>query len=199
MSYWNRGAYAVSAVDARLSLINAVTVATNFIYEAEDMVIAVALRSCTKASVIYWDSRIAIRTFSVALVSSKAAAGQRFSTQALLQERREENFPSSHTTWFPAHMGNISGTPDCNPNERAHQVVRELTFRVCGPPPRFNTAWRNLDNKDPLKRTVHCSAQGFLEFPGRRRRTLSTGPDLGGATRLVGGAAGTAFFLLRPQ
>ncbi|KAH6934758.1 hypothetical protein HPB50_000689 [Hyalomma asiaticum] len=51
---------------------------------------------------------------------------------------------------FPRHVGNISGPPDCNPNERAHQLARELTFRVCGPPPRFNIAWRNLDNKDPL-------------------------------------------------
>ncbi|KAH6935807.1 hypothetical protein HPB50_010294 [Hyalomma asiaticum] len=72
--YWNRGAYAVSVVDAHGSLVNAATVVTNFTHEAEEMAIAVALRSCTGASVIYSDSRTAIRTFSAALVSSKAAA-----------------------------------------------------------------------------------------------------------------------------
>ncbi|KAH6937028.1 hypothetical protein HPB50_025147 [Hyalomma asiaticum] len=72
--YWNRGAYAVSVVDAHGSLVNAATVVTNFTHEAEEMAIAVALRSCTGASVIYSDSRTAIRTFSAAIVSSKAAA-----------------------------------------------------------------------------------------------------------------------------
>ncbi|KAH6948080.1 hypothetical protein HPB50_022805 [Hyalomma asiaticum] len=145
--YWNRGVYAVSVVDAHGSLVNAATVVTNFTHEAEEMAIAVALRSCTGASVIYSDSRTAIRTFSAALVSSRAAA---VVNKLFCQERGEENFPSSHIALFPAHMGNISGPPDCNPNERAHQLARELTFRVCGPPPRFNTAWKNLDNKDPL-------------------------------------------------
>ncbi|KAH6945219.1 hypothetical protein HPB50_007569 [Hyalomma asiaticum] len=72
--YWNRGSYAVSVVDTHGSLVNAATVLTNFTHEAEEMAIAVALRSCTGASVIYSDSRTAIRTFSAALVSSKAAA-----------------------------------------------------------------------------------------------------------------------------
>ncbi|KAH6942493.1 hypothetical protein HPB50_006635 [Hyalomma asiaticum] len=145
--YWNRGAYAVSVVDAHGSLVNAATVVTNFTHEAEEMAIAVALRSCMGASVIYSDSRTAIRTFSAALVSLKAAT---VVNKLFCQERGEENFPSSHIAWFPAHMGNISGPPDCNPNERAHQLAQELTSRVCGPPPRFNAAWRNLDNKDPL-------------------------------------------------
>ncbi|KAH6944198.1 hypothetical protein HPB50_002265 [Hyalomma asiaticum] len=111
------------------------------------MAIAVALRSCTGASVIYSDSRIATHTFSAALVSSKAAV---VVNKLFCQERGEENFPSSHIAWFPAHMGNISGPPNCNPNERAHQLARELAFRVCGSPPHFNTAWRNRNNKDPL-------------------------------------------------
>lgn len=145
--YWNRGAYAVSVVDAHGSLVNAATVVTNFTHEAEEMAIAVALQSCTGASIIYSDSRTAIRTFSAALVSSKAAT---VVNKLFYQERGEDNFPSSHITWFPAHMGNISGSPSCNPNERAHQLARELTFRACGPPPRFNAACRNLDNKDPL-------------------------------------------------
>ncbi|KAH6930409.1 hypothetical protein HPB50_013345 [Hyalomma asiaticum] len=72
--YWNRGAYAVSVVDTHGSLVNAATVVTNFTHEAEEMAIAVALRSCTGASVIYSDSRTAIRTITAALVSSKAAA-----------------------------------------------------------------------------------------------------------------------------
>ncbi|KAH7970083.1 hypothetical protein HPB52_024053 [Rhipicephalus sanguineus] len=71
--YWNRGADAVSVVDTHGSLVNAATVVTNFTHEAEEMAIAVALQSCTGASIIYSDSRTAIRTFSAALVSSKAA------------------------------------------------------------------------------------------------------------------------------
>ncbi|KAH6943836.1 hypothetical protein HPB50_000130 [Hyalomma asiaticum] len=77
---WNRGAYAVSVVDAHGSLVNAATVVTNFTHEAEEMAIAVALRSCTGASVIYSDSRTAIRTFSAALVSSKAVRVSRSDT-----------------------------------------------------------------------------------------------------------------------
>ncbi|KAH6927383.1 hypothetical protein HPB50_002461 [Hyalomma asiaticum] len=71
--YWDRGAYTISVVVACGSLIHAATVVTNFTHEAEEMAIAVALRSCTGASVIYPDSRTAIRTFSAALVSLKAA------------------------------------------------------------------------------------------------------------------------------
>ncbi|XP_049528711.1 uncharacterized protein LOC125947610 [Dermacentor silvarum] len=142
--YWNRGAYVV--VDAHGSLVNAATVVTNFTHEAEEMATAVALRSCKEASVIYSDSRTAIRTFSAALVSRKAATV----VNKIFQETGGDNLMSPHITWFPAHMGNISGPPDCNPNERAHQLARELTFRVCGPPPRFNPAWRDIDNKDQL-------------------------------------------------
>ncbi|KAH7939084.1 hypothetical protein HPB52_005437 [Rhipicephalus sanguineus] len=74
--YWNRGAYAVSVVDAHGSLVNAATVVTNFTHEAAKMAIAVALQSCRGASIIYSDSRTAIRTFSAALVSSKAATAK---------------------------------------------------------------------------------------------------------------------------
>ncbi|KAH7981868.1 hypothetical protein HPB52_001357 [Rhipicephalus sanguineus] len=125
-TYWHRGAYAVSVVDAHGSLVNAATVVTNFTNEAEEMAIAVALQSCTGASIIYSDSRTAISTFSAALVSSKAAT---VVNKLFYQERGEDNFPSSHITSFPTHMGNISGSPSCNPNERAHQLARELTFR----------------------------------------------------------------------
>ncbi|KAH7982687.1 hypothetical protein HPB52_006503 [Rhipicephalus sanguineus] len=109
--YWNRGAYAVSVVDAHGSLVNAATVVTNFTHEAEEMAIAVALLSCTGASIIHSDSRTAIRTLSAALVSSKAAT---VVNKLFYQERGEDNFPSSQVTWFPAHMGNISGSPSCN-------------------------------------------------------------------------------------
>ncbi|KAH7940101.1 hypothetical protein HPB52_021850 [Rhipicephalus sanguineus] len=85
--YWNRGAYAVSVVDTHGSLVNAATVVTNFTHEAEEMAIAVALQSCTGASIIYSDSRTAIRTFSAALVSSKAATSTP-SLQCSLQEPR---------------------------------------------------------------------------------------------------------------
>ncbi|KAH7948183.1 hypothetical protein HPB52_019119 [Rhipicephalus sanguineus] len=71
--YWNRGAYAVSVLDVHGSLVNAATVVTNFTHEAEEMATAVALQSCTGASIIYSDFRTAIRTFSAALISSKAA------------------------------------------------------------------------------------------------------------------------------
>ncbi|KAH7950909.1 hypothetical protein HPB52_003117 [Rhipicephalus sanguineus] len=183
--YWSRGAYAVSVVDAHGSLVNTATVVTNFTHEAEEMAIAVALQGCTGASIIYSDSRRAIRTSSAALVSSKTAT---VVNKLCYQERGEDNFPSSHIRWFPAHMENISGSPSCNPNERADQLARELTFRVCGRPPRFNVACRNLDNKDPLV--------SYHELTSHHR-TLSTGSHLGGAAGLIGGAFGTTFFLLR--
>ncbi|KAH7943540.1 hypothetical protein HPB52_009196 [Rhipicephalus sanguineus] len=90
--YWNRGAYAVSVVDAHGSLVNAATVVTNFTHEAEEMAIAVALQRCTGASIIYSDSRTAIRTFSAALVSSKAAT---VVNKLFYQERGEDNFPGA--------------------------------------------------------------------------------------------------------
>lgn len=166
--YWNRGAYAVSVVDAHGSLVNAATVVTNFTHEAEEMAIALALRSCTEASVIYSDSRTAIRTFSAALVSSKAAA---VVNRLFNHETKEENFRSTHIAWFPAHMGNISGFAG-NPNERAHTLARELTFRVSGSPPRLNAACRNLDYKDPLVSYHELTSHHRLErrtFPPPHR------------------------------
>lgn len=71
--YWNRGAYAVSVVDSYGSLVNAATIVTKFTHGVEEMAMAVGLRSCKGASVIYSDSRTAIRNFSAALVSWKVA------------------------------------------------------------------------------------------------------------------------------
>uniref|UniRef100_L7LSY9 Putative tick transposon n=1 Tax=Rhipicephalus pulchellus TaxID=72859 RepID=L7LSY9_RHIPC len=144
--YWKKDAYVVTVVDAKGSLVNAATVVTGFTHEAEEMAIAVALQERIRGVTIFSDSRTAIRSFSSGLVSTAAASiVNKMTTEAI-----EGEDPLTHIIWFPAHMGNISSSPTGNPNERAHQLARELATRGGDRPSRTGSEGGCIDFKDPL-------------------------------------------------
>ncbi|KAH7962962.1 hypothetical protein HPB52_018946 [Rhipicephalus sanguineus] len=120
--YWKKDAYVVKVVNAKASLVNAATVVTGFTHEAEELAIAVALQERRRDVTIFSDSRTVIRSFSSGFVSAAAASIVNKTTA----EANEGEDPLTHIIWFPAHMGDISSSPTGNPNERAHQLAREL-------------------------------------------------------------------------
>lgn len=144
--YWKKDAYVVTVVNAKGSLVNAATVVTGFTHEAEELAIAVALQERRRDVTIFSDSRTAIRSFSSGFVSAAAASIVNKTTA----EANEGEDPLTHIIWFPAHMGDISSSPTGNPNERAHQLARELATRGGDRPSQTGRERGCMDFKDPL-------------------------------------------------
>ncbi|KAH8041011.1 hypothetical protein HPB51_013671 [Rhipicephalus microplus] len=120
--YWKKDAYVVTVVNEKGCLVNAATVITRFTHKAEELAILVALHERRRDVTIFSDSRTAIRSFSSSFVSTTAA----HITNKVPTQENEVEVPLTHIAWFPAHMGNLSSYSTGNPNERAHQLAREL-------------------------------------------------------------------------
>ncbi|KAH6936131.1 hypothetical protein HPB50_013556 [Hyalomma asiaticum] len=140
---FNARAYAVSVVNAHGSLVNAATVVTNFTHEAEETAIAEPLSF----------TRTPEHPYELFRRPSSLQKQLRLSTNFSAKKGEKKIF-RPHIAWFPAVYSRVTWEtfPDLltATQTSGHTNLRELTFRICGPPPRFNTAWRNLDNKDPL-------------------------------------------------
>ena len=117
--YAKQRAHAAAAVDATGKCINACTVLTTRIEEAEEVAIAMALTS-TKHSFILSDSQVAIRNFAHGRISQHAL---RILTQSQELTCSEE---PRYLIWFPAH----TNTATYNPNETVHALSRELSRRA---------------------------------------------------------------------
>ncbi|KAH6927458.1 hypothetical protein HPB50_004188 [Hyalomma asiaticum] len=130
--YNGRQAFAVAVVDIDGTLINAVTVQTGHAHEAEKMAIALALENSRADSKVYPDSKMAARTFAASLLATSTtkltdnAIREYDSKETLIEEENVQ----IHMSWFPAHMGQISGLGHCNPNEEVNRLVRKLPHRA---------------------------------------------------------------------
>lgn len=107
-------------------MVNAASVYTKTAHVAEEAAIALALHSAKAPAVVYSDSRTAVRSFSSALVSQQANS---IVTKAL-QRTRESSEGGYHITWFPAHLDGSVNPLGCNPNEQAHRLARDFTYRA---------------------------------------------------------------------
>ncbi|KAH6944623.1 hypothetical protein HPB50_004274 [Hyalomma asiaticum] len=75
------------------------------------------------------DSKTAARTFAAGLLARSTAkltdnAIRKYESKETLIEEEKAQI---HISWFPAHMGQISGVDHCNPNEEVNRLARELT------------------------------------------------------------------------
>ncbi|KAH6945783.1 hypothetical protein HPB50_009941 [Hyalomma asiaticum] len=167
--YNGRQAFAVAVVDIDGTLINAATVQTRHAHEAEEMAIALALQNCRAHSKIYTDSKTAAQTFAAGLLARSTAkltdnAMREYESKETLIEEEKAQI---HISWFPAHMGQISGVDHCNPNEEVNRG-----------------AWRVNSHAAP-RTTTPTRGSGGPEGPGYRYKPSAASAVLGGATRLT--------------
>lgn len=135
--------FAVSVVDAEGNLLNAASVYTKFAHVAEEAAIALAFHSAKVPLIIFSDSRTAVRSFSAALVSEQANN----IVNKALQRTRESSEGGYHISWFPAHIDASVNPLGCNPNEQAHRIARDFTYRAV----RGSQARNEVNiHKDPL-------------------------------------------------
>lgn len=103
-------------------LVNACSVEADSPEQAEEVAIALALKSANGIGTILSDSKSAIKNYGRGRVGPKALT--------LLPR----GLPSHvYLRWFPAHMGSLPGGVP-NRNEEADVAARELAHRVATPP-----------------------------------------------------------------
>lgn len=153
--------FTVSAVNDRGELLSAASVRTNMVDVAEQVAIAIAMLD-PKRSIIYTDSRVAVRAFASGFVAKEAAA---------LLKKKSVTDSVHHITWFPAHMGDDVLPGRLNPNEIAHRCARELTRRDGGG---TSAGSETFGHSDPLLTYHEITAH----YKGERRRFPPPHPKL---------------------